>query len=201
MAAASNMSVGSSVAVIATFTGSPDPRQRPFGPGQASLSGRLPTTAAGRASHPAVVSRCLSAVGLRFSGHPSPAGDICLPHGQPTGRDGPHRGCHVPHMQDATGLGALSTPGRRCSPAGSSSPGGACRFPAASPPRPATASHLRACVMTRQHRGFTCVHPPGLSLARGPRMERGPSGLNSGLRTPQSPAAHAGAGTGHRALA
>jgi hypothetical protein len=55
--------------------------------------------------------------------------------------------------------------------------------------------------MTRQHRGFTHVHPPGLSLTRGPRVERGPFGLNPGLRTPQSPAGHAGAGTGHRALA
>jgi hypothetical protein len=55
-------------------------------------------------------------------------------------------------------------------------------------------------MMTRQHRGFTHVHPPGLSLTRGPRMERGPFGLNPGLRTPQSPATHARAGTGHRAL-
>jgi Transposase, Mutator family len=54
--------------------------------------------------------------------------------------------------------------------------------------------------MTRQHRGFTHVHPPGLSLTRGPRMERGPFGLNPGLRTPQLPTTHARAGTGHRAL-
>jgi hypothetical protein len=76
---------------------------------------------------------------------------------------------------------------------------GACRFPAASPARPATTSHLRASTMTRQHRGFTCVHPPSLSLARDPRMERGPFGLNPGLRTPRLPVTHAGAGTGHRA--
>jgi glycine hydroxymethyltransferase len=43
------------------------------------------------------------------------------------------------------------------------------------------------------------VHPPGLSLTRSPRMEQGPFGLNPGLRTPQSPAKHARAGTGHRA--
>ena len=41
--------------------------------------------------------------------------------------------------------------------------------------------------MTRQHRGFTHVHPPGLSLTRGPWMEQRPFGLNPGLRTPQSP--------------
>ena len=35
--------------------------------------------------------------------------------------------------------------------------------------------------MTRQHRGFTHVHPPGLSLTRGPWMGRGPFGLNPGF--------------------
>src|SRR5215207_3780002 len=54
-------------------------------------------------------------------------------------------------------------------------------------------------MMTRQHRGFTHVHPPGLSLTRNPRMEQGPFGLNPGLRTPKSPTTHARAGTGHRA--
>ena len=54
-------------------------------------------------------------------------------------------------------------------------------------------------MMTRQHRGFTHVHPPGLSLTRNPRMEQGPFGLNPGLRTPQLPTTHARAGTGHRA--
>jgi hypothetical protein len=146
----------------------------------------------------------LSATGIRFSGHPFPAEDVGLPHSQPTDHDhrriGPHRDCHVPHMQDATGLGALSTPGRRCSPGWIAlSSAGACRFPAASPARPAPTSHLRASTMTRQHRGFTHVHPPGLSLTRSPRMEQGPFGLNPGLRTPQSPATHARAGTGHRA--
>src|SRR5829696_4655229 len=54
-------------------------------------------------------------------------------------------------------------------------------------------------MMTRQHRGFTHIHPPGLSLTRNPRMEQGPFGLNPGLRTPQLPTTHARAGTGHRA--
>lgn len=116
---ASNMSVGSSATVIVTFTGSPDPRQRPFRPGQQSLSGRLSDDQQ-ESGQGVVVSRCLSAAGVRFSGHPFPAGDVGLPHGQPTDHDhyrvGPHRDCHVPHMQDATGLGALSTPGRRCPP-------------------------------------------------------------------------------------
>jgi hypothetical protein len=48
---------------------------------------------------------------------------------------------------------------------------------------PSTATHPQVHTMTRQHRGFTHIHPPGLSLIRNPRMERGPFGLNPGLRT------------------
>ena len=51
--------------------------------------------------------------------------------------------------------------------------------PAASPP-PRHASHLRASTMTRQHRGFTHVHPPGLSLTW-PPDGRGPFGLTPGF--------------------
>jgi hypothetical protein len=45
--AASNLPIGSSAVVIVTFTGSPDPRQRPLGPRQPPLSGRLSTTTSG----------------------------------------------------------------------------------------------------------------------------------------------------------
>src|SRR5215211_5551303 len=98
--------------------------------------------------HAVPVSRRLSAAGVRFSGHPSPAGEFGLPHSRPTDNDqrrvGPRRDCHVPHMQDATGLGALSTPGRRCSPGWIAlSSTGAYRFAAASPPRSATTTHRR----------------------------------------------------------
>lgn len=54
--------------------------------------------------------------------------------------------------------------------------------------------------MTRRQRGFTCVRPPDLPLTCNPWVEQGPLGLNPGLRTPQLPATHARAGTGHRAL-
>jgi hypothetical protein len=53
--------------------------------------------------------------------------------------------------------------------------------------------------LTRHHRGFTGVHPSGLPLACGPRVEQGPLGFSLGLRTPPSPATHARAGTGHGA--
>jgi hypothetical protein len=63
------------------------------------------------------VSCCLSATGVRFLGHPVPAEDLSLPHGQPTERHqppGPQRGFHVPHERDTTGVGAPLTPRRRC---------------------------------------------------------------------------------------
>jgi hypothetical protein len=57
------------------------------------------------------VSCCLSAVGIRFLGHPAPAEALYLPHGRPTGvRAGPQRGCRVAHDQDATGQGTSFTP-------------------------------------------------------------------------------------------
>jgi hypothetical protein len=55
--------------------------------------------------------------------------------------------------------------------------------------------------MTRHQRGFTFVHPPGLSLACGSRMAREPLGFFPRLRTPQLPATHAREGTDHRARA
>src|SRR5664280_1786106 len=77
---------------------------------------------------------------------------------------------------------------------------GACRFPAASPYTPLKQPINEAAdneTSTEVH----AIHPSGLALTCDPRMERGPSGLNSELRTPPSPAAHVRAGTGHRAPA
>jgi len=55
--------------------------------------------------------------GIRFLDRPAPAGELGLPHGWLTGpKSGPRRGCHVPHGRDPAGVGALWTPGRRCSP-------------------------------------------------------------------------------------
>jgi hypothetical protein len=50
--------------------------------------------------------------------------------------------------------------------------------------------------MTRHHRGFTVVRPPGLPLACGPRMGRGPLGFYPELHTLPLPAAHVEVGTG-----
>ena len=56
------------------LTGSPDPRQLPFGPGTSPVSGQL--SGEQPAEVPVIrapVSCCLSATGIRFSGHPAPA--------------------------------------------------------------------------------------------------------------------------------
>ena len=201
---ASNLSLGSSVVVNRPSTGSPDPRQRPFRSGHRPVSGRLCGTAGGGADHRVPVSRCLSAAGIRFSGHPVARWGI-----QPSSRSA-YRAQRRP---DPVGVATFRTRKMRpdwvpprprdggAHPAASTPSAGACRFSTASPPHPATTSHLRGSTMTRHHRGFTHVHPPGLPLTRGPRMEREPFGLNPGLRTPQLPTTHAEAGTGHRALA
>ena len=68
-------------------TGSPDPRQHPFGFGQQPVSGRLCGDHWRRSQHhPSPVSRRLSATGIRFSGRPAPAAEFSLPHSRPTRR-------------------------------------------------------------------------------------------------------------------
>ena len=112
---ASNLSVGSGLVVIVYSTGSPDPRQHPFGSGHQPVSGQLSATRRRRGRpDPVPVSCRLSATGIRFSGHPVPAGELGLPHGRLTGhecRPDPD-GVSTFHTQrDTTGVGALSTPG------------------------------------------------------------------------------------------
>lgn len=67
------------------FTGSPGPRQHPFGSGQLPLSGRLCGTIGGGADHAVPSSRFLSAAGIRFLDRPVPAGELGLPRGRRTG--------------------------------------------------------------------------------------------------------------------
>jgi len=164
----------------------------------------------------------VSATGIRFLGHPAPAGELSLPHGRPTGHHtaGPQRGCHVAHDQDMTGQGALFIPGTvvRSRPATTFRPA-----PAALP-RPVPTAPLKHPIggghfhetSARVH----AIHPsPQARLATGPEPEthtgfspvfsspaapgwnRSGFGFYPGLRTPQLPAAHARAETGHRALA
>jgi hypothetical protein len=79
------LSLGSRVAITAPFTGSPDPRGRPFGPGhQAPYPASSQEAAAGRSGQMPPVPVTFRRAGIRFLGHPAPAGALRLPHGRPT---------------------------------------------------------------------------------------------------------------------
>ena len=112
---ASNLSFGSGAVVsvsvqahltrVGTLSG---PGIRPYPASYPARSAEGPTTYV-------PVSCCLSAAGIRFSGHPSPGRELGLPHGRLTGYEyesvaGPWRGYHVPHARATTGMGASSIP-------------------------------------------------------------------------------------------
>ena len=161
-------------------TGSPDPRQHPFGSGHQPVSGQLSGTVGGGADHGVPVSCCLSATGIRFLGHPVPAGELGLPHGRLTGP------CWCP---DPDGVTTFRTHeirpgwvppvprGRRCSTRPASNPRPA---PAASQ-RPAPAPRLDHPIggdrIDEASTEVHAIHPSGLPLTCGPRMEREPLGL------------------------
>jgi hypothetical protein len=194
----SNLPFGSSVIVIVCLTGSPDPRQHPFGTRHQPVSGQLSRTASGRASHHVPVSCCLSAAGVRFPGHPVPARELGLPYGRLTGttwyrtrtglpRSAPARsgrgGCPLyPGDGGALPAGCRARP----SPAASQRPVPAprCRIPPAG---------LR---FTRHQRGFTRFTRPACPSPVAARMGRATLGLSPVLRTPPLPAAHDRAGPG-----
>jgi hypothetical protein len=142
------------------------------------------------------VSCCLSATGIRFSGHPCPAEDWAfLAVGLPDNARTPS-GFHVSHVRVATGEGALSTPRT----AVLTRPTASLRSPPAASQRqcpytpaehPSSGAQLDEASL-RVH----CIHPSGLPLACGPRMERAPLGFSPELRTPPLPATHVRVGTG-----
>jgi hypothetical protein len=126
----------------------------------------------------------------------SPLGDwASLAVGLPGGARTPS-GFHVSHARVATGEGALSTPGTTV-----------LTRPIASL-RPPPAASQRQCPYTPAEHPSSgakldeaslrvhCIHPSGLPLACGPRMERGPLGFSPELRTPPLPATHVRVGTG-----
>jgi hypothetical protein len=151
-----------------------------------------------------VVSCRLSATGVRFSGHPSPARELGLPHGRLTTTvtgGGPCRGFHVPHSRVTTGLGAFSTPGTAvltldrmpC-------PASACRITTACPytPLPHPTTEL---LFTRHQRRFTRFTRPVCPSPVTPRVGQGSFGFPLRLRTLPLPATHAKGGARHRARA
>lgn len=132
----------------------------------------------------------LSAVGIRFLGHPAPAEEVEPSYGRSTGdpSNGPQRGCRVAHEQDPTGQGAPLTPGTmvRSRPATTLRPA-----PATQSLRPHSNIHQRGSPSRGVIRvSITFAHrptrldavwdreattlPAGLLLAHGSRMEREP---------------------------
>jgi hypothetical protein len=142
--------------------------------------------------HAVPVSRRLPTAGIRFSGPLRPLGTSAfLTVSPPTTTTVASDPTGLPRSAHARcdRIGCFFDPGTAVPNRWSAlSSTGACRFAATSPPRPAPTSRPRISTMTRQHRGFTHVHPPGLSLTRSPWIEQGPFDLNPRLRTPQLPA-------------
>ena len=148
------------------------------GPGTSPVSGQLSTTASGGASHASWVPAAFRppASASRVILFP-PGNWAFLTVGLPGTAPGPGRGFHVPHLRDTTGVGASSTPGTAVLPCPDAVPGQ--RLPLRSgqslPPRTLhpIAGVLNHGASTEVH----TIHPPGLPLACGLRMRRGPSGF------------------------
>lgn len=189
------MSFGSGSSIIVVLTGSPDPRQHPFGSGQLPVSGQFCEATGGG---PASCLGFLSPFGHRHSLPRSSdprweTGPSLRSAYRPRDVAGSHRGSHVSHARDATGVGASCISERRCStrPTGNPRP-----TPAASQ-RPALCPAWNPSARLTRNETSTevyAIHPSGLPLARDPRMEQGSFGFPPELRTPPLPATHAEGG-------
>ena len=143
----------------------------------------------------------LSACRHSLLGHPLPAGELGLPCGRLTGPcchgPDPDRGCHVSHARVATGVGALLTPGTVVLTRPTSFlPGRHLPHHNGKVPIPRSCFHRPRATSNEASLRVHCIHPSGLPLACGPRMERAPLGLLPELRTPPLPATHVWVGTG-----
>ncbi len=129
----------------------------------------------------AAVSCCLSATGIRFSGHPVPAQEFRVPYGRPTRQRRAWTWTGFPRSTPARydRVGCPLYPGDGgAHPGRMPCPTSACRFTTASPytalPPPTCAAPDNE-TSTRVH----AIHPSGLPLTCNPRVERGPSGFPS----------------------
>ncbi len=177
--------------------GSPGPRQRSFEPGIRPIRPVMREPLAGEpASGPGFL--------LPFGHRRSLLGPSCARWGTgPSSRSAYRRASRrTPSGLSCSACDRCGQGGRPLNPgdggalpAGQARPAGTRRLPAAGPCSPAFCLPPAEVLMTRRHRGFTCVHPSGLPQPVVPRVEREPLGPFPGLRTLQLPAAHAGAGT------
>jgi hypothetical protein len=134
---------------------------RGIGPYPASYAG-ITDGGVGRMIH---VSCCLSTTGIRLLGLPAPAGGLGLPCGRLTRLEIPpglHRDCHVPHERDATGEGALCTPGTAVHSRLATYPQSAPAVFQRPVPISRWSNPSAGVIVTRHHREFICIHPSGL---------------------------------------
>jgi hypothetical protein len=158
----SNLPLGSGVCAHQVLTGSPDPRQLPFGPGSARIRPVI---------QGAIRRRCrscgpwfpaaLSAVGIGLLGHPAPAGELRLPHGRPTGHRWPDpNGVVVLRMSKPRPGRAPPLPrGRWCAPGRRLSSGRHPPLCCGQSLRPRWNIPSAGVTFTRRHQGFTRVRP------------------------------------------
>jgi hypothetical protein len=170
------------------FTGLPDPRGLPFGPGHRLVSDELWDAAEVSASF----SSGLSPRRRSLLGSSCPAGGLVLRYLRLTGiAPGLQRGFHVPLPQDATGVGSLLIPGPTVSsPFGANPPGSSCALPRQGL-LPPTAHHRRGTGVTRFRQGFILISPSGLPLTCCGSMAMPLLGLRFRLHTSPLPATHA----------
>jgi len=151
-----------------------------------------------------VVSCRLSATGVRFSGHPSPARGVApssrSAYRTPNTATDPV-GVSTFHTHEPRPGRAPSLPrGRRCSPGPDAVPGQRLPHHNGMSLHSATTPHHGATIheaSTKVH----AIHPSGLPLTRDPRMGQRSFGFPLGLRTLPLPATHAKGGARHRARA
>lgn len=166
----------------------------PFSGQAVAVSGRSSGTTAKGAVSLSRIPVAFRRTGIRFLDRPTPAGEWAfLAVGLPG---------HVPDPDGVVGsawsrsdrVGALCTPGQRCSR--SRLLVTSRRLPLRTgQPCPQRSIPFPGVSISRHHREFACTRPSGLPLACGPRMEREPFGVFPELRTLPLPATHVRAGT------
>ena len=188
------MPIGSGVSNQLLLTGSPDPRQLPFGPGNTPVSDRL------CANHPA------EEPNRAVAGFPSPFGVSALASwviqrqlgsctfltvGLPADIAGPQRGCHVAHEQDSTGQGAPFTPGTVVR----SRPAAVLRAPAAFQRPVPTAPLTHPIGGGHLHEASSGVHSRSPMTPRRPDAAPEPGSITASRRSSPRPQPPDGTGT------
>jgi hypothetical protein len=179
--AASSLSVGSEDVVIFLITDPPDhvsPRHPRAGSHRTRYPASYPPRSVGGLIH-RDRSCCLSATGIRLLVTLRPPRRSAFLTVSPPAhhRPGPGRGFHVPHAQDATGEGALYSPGTvvliQTGHDHRPAPGASQRHV----PAPRHNLHHCAAPLDEPSTRVQAIRPSDLPLARDQRMDRQPSGF------------------------